>query len=190
MEFEDMQKIWDSQRNEALYVLNENALHNRIMAKKRTSGKITNTSELIGIITNAGAGVLMFRAVWEEGKANVYLTILGAWMILTSLAVLILRIRRLNGNTKFDRSMLGDLSHAISTATYQVKLGAFLRWNIVPIGVLISLGFWESGNSPWLILGLVVFLSISNYFAGWEQRYYANRKLELETLYHKLVQEP
>jgi hypothetical protein len=190
MEFEEMQKIWDSQRNEALYVLNENALHNRIMAKKRQSGKITNFSELMGMIVNTGAGVLMFQSVWKEGRGNIYLTLLGAWMICTALAVLFFRIRRLNGNAKFDRSMLGDLSYALSTATYQVKLGSFLRWNIVPMGVLISLGFWDSGNSPWLILGVMVFLAITNYFAGWEQRYYYNRKRELATLYDKLIQEP
>jgi len=34
MEFKEMKKIWDTQNDEALYVINEDALHRRIKAKK------------------------------------------------------------------------------------------------------------------------------------------------------------
>src|SRR4051794_28721596 len=42
MEFEEMQKIWSMQNNEALYVINEKALHNRILSKKKSASHIVN----------------------------------------------------------------------------------------------------------------------------------------------------
>ena len=59
MEFEEMKKIWDSQNNEPLYAINEKALHNHIMSKKKTGYHITNTSELLLIIVNACAGLFI-----------------------------------------------------------------------------------------------------------------------------------
>src|SRR4051812_47574418 len=41
MEFDEMKKIWDSQNNEPLYAINEKALYNRILSKKKQAHHIT-----------------------------------------------------------------------------------------------------------------------------------------------------
>ena len=73
--------------------------------------------------------------------------ILSAWMLGSALYLLVSRIRRIKANHRFDRSMRGDLTHAISVATYQVRLSRLMRWNILPIGILTLLGVWSSGKS-------------------------------------------
>jgi hypothetical protein len=186
MEFDEIKKVWDSQNNEAIYGINEKVLHNRIVAKKNQSYHITNVSELLAIIVNFGAGCFILAFNLYKESTNIILYLLAAWMFVTALYVLVSRARRINGEQTFDRSVLGDLRHAIAVATYQVRLSFLLRWNIVPIGILIVLSIWDSGRSVWLAIGVMIFLFITNYFAGWEHNYYKSRKRELETLLSKL----
>ena len=61
MEFDELKQVWDSQNNELLYAINEQALHNRILSKKKQAYHITNVSELLMIIVNMGAGYFVFQ---------------------------------------------------------------------------------------------------------------------------------
>ncbi|MEO6550514.1 MAG: hypothetical protein ABIN94_21085 [Ferruginibacter sp.] len=188
MEFEEMKAIWDSQNNEAIYVINEKALHNRILSKKKQSNHITNTSELLAIITYFGGGCFILAVNFRHSN-SVFMYLLAAWMICSAIFSLVSRLRRINGNGKYDRSMRGDLTHAIAMATYQVRLSLLMRWNIVPVGLLIVLGVWESGKSPWIALGIIIFFLVTNYAAGWEHRMYKNKLNELLILQTKLDNE-
>jgi hypothetical protein len=189
MEFDEMKKIWDTQNNEPLYGINEKALHNRILSKKEKAQHITDVSELLWIIGNtvAGCAVLGVNVFTEHGSVFMYL--LSAWMIGSALYLLAAKARRIAGEQHFDRSMRSDLNHAISLATYQVRLSLLGRWNLLPVGLLVVLGFWEGGKSVWWIVGLLVFLTITHFAAGWEHNIYKNRKRELEILRGKLESE-
>ena len=57
--------------------------------------------------------------------------LLSAWMLGSALFMLVNRIRRIKRNNQFDRSMSGDLDHAIAVATYQVRISQIMFW---PIG--------------------------------------------------------
>jgi hypothetical protein len=186
MEFDEMKRIWDSQNGETLYGINETALHKRILSKKNKARFINNVSELLWIIGNtiAGCVVLVVNAVGET--RGIFMYLLSAWMIGSALYLLVNRIRRENGEQQFDRSMRGDLLHAIALATYQVNLSRLGRWNLVPIGLLITLGFWEGGKSIWWIVAMLAFMTVTHYAAGWEHNIYKNRKRELEILQGKL----
>lgn len=186
MEFNEMKKIWDSQNNEPLYAINEKALHNRILSKKKTGYHITNTSELLLIMVNAGAGLFVLGLNLSEQGVNIYMYLLGAWMLLSALYTLVNRIRRIKSSQRFDRSMLGDLSNAISIATYQVRLSQVGRWNIVPIGVLSLLGLWASGKPAWSIVIIAIIFAFGARVTVWEHSIYKNRKQELEILKKKL----
>ncbi len=186
MEFDEIKKVWDSQNDEAIYGINEKALHNRILTKKNKAYHITNASELLAIVANLGGGGFMLAVSLYKESANIFLFLLVAWMFVTALYVFISRARRIKAEHTFDRSVLGDLRHAIAVATYQVRLSFLLRWNIVPIGLLIILSIWDGGRSVWLAIGIMIFLFIANYFAGWEHSFYKSRKRELETLLSKL----
>ncbi len=189
MEFEEMKKIWDAQNNEPLYGINQKALHNRILSKKKKAYHITNVSELLLIIVNAGAGLFVLAVNLYRQSVNIYIYILAAWMCLGALYMLMSRIRRIKGSHRFDRSMLGDLYHAISMATYQVRLSQAGRWNILPIALLCLLGLWEGGKSVWLIVAIVILFALAAWGGRWEHSIYKARKRELEILQKKLESE-
>ena len=184
MEFDEMKKIWDAQNNEPLYVINEKALHNRILSKKKQAYHITNISELLAIIAYIGAGCSILMQ-----SGNVFMYLLAALMFGSGLYSLVSRIRRIRGIYRFDRSMLGDLHHAISLATYQVRFSQLMRWNILPMGIFTLLGVWEVGKSVWMAVGILVFFVLVYYAAGWEHNLYKARKCELEILQNKLENE-
>ena len=186
MEFEEMKKIWDSQNNEPLYAINEEALHNRILSKKKTGYHITNVSELLLIIVNATAGLFVLSVNLSKPGVNMYMYLLATWMLFSALYMLVSRIRRINGSQRFDRSMLGDLSNAISIATYQVRLSQVGRWNILPIGVLCLLALWDSGKPIWSIVIIGIFFVFAARGTVWEHSIYKNRKKDLEILQKKL----
>ncbi len=189
MEFDEMKKIWDSQNNEPLYAINEKALHNRILSKKKKAYHITNFSELLLIVVNTGAGSLTLGVNLYKQSGNIYFYLLSAWMFLSALYTLLSRIRRIRGSHHFDRSMLGDLAYAISMASYQVRLSQAGLWNVLPIALLGLLGVWESGKRGWPILIIAMLFVLGAYAARWEHRYYKARKRELEILQKKLKSE-
>ncbi|MEO6730683.1 MAG: hypothetical protein ABIN01_05665 [Ferruginibacter sp.] len=189
MEFEEMKKIWDAQNNEPLYGINEKALHNRILSKKKKGHHITNISELLSIIVYAGAACFIFFMNLYKQNGSIFMYVLAAWMLCSALYLWAGRLRRINGDRRFDRSMHGDLEHAVSMATYQVHLSMAMRWNILPIALLTSLAIWNSGKSIWIVLGILIFFVLTNYAAAWEHRIYKTRKRELEILQEKLATE-
>jgi hypothetical protein len=189
MEFDEMKKIWDSQNNEPLYTINEGALHNRILSKKKRGHHITNISELLWIIVNGFAGCFILGLNFFKQDGSMLMYLLAAWMLSTSLYMCVSRIRRIKGSHQFDRSMRGDLDHAIAVAAYQVRLSKLGRWNILPIGVLSILAVVNGGQSLWWTAGLVIFFVLTIYAAGWEHRIYEGRKRELDVLQNKLQNE-
>jgi len=93
-------KCGNSQNNEPIYGINEKALHNRILAKKKQAYHITNASELLAVVVNLVVGCLLFALNLYKESTNMFLYLLAAWMIVTGLYVLVSRIRRLKENTR------------------------------------------------------------------------------------------
>ncbi len=186
MEFEELKHIWDSQNNKSLYVIDEQALHNRILSKKKQARHITNISELLVIIVNFGSGSFALAVNLFSQKSNGYLYMLAAWMFGTASYLIVSRMRRIAANKLFDRSMRGDLLHAISVATYQVRLSQIMRWNILPMGGLSALAVLGGGKSISVAVVLIVSFAIAFYASRWEHNIYENKKRELEILQHKL----
>ena len=189
MEFDELKQVWDSQNNELLYAINEQALHNSILSKKKQAYHITSVSELLMIIVNMGAGYFVFQMNLSHHSGNIFMYLLAAWMLGVSWYLFFHRIQRLKKDKQFDRSMHGDLNYAISVASYQVRLSLLGRWSILPIGLFTLLGLWESGKSVWIIVAILIFFVLTNYGARWEHGIYKTRKLELEILKEKLEKE-
>lgn len=186
MEFEDMKKIWDTQNNEALYAINEQALHNRVLSKKKNAGHITNVSELISIFVNGFSGVFIFILGWTKPGGNLFLYLMASWMLITMFYMIISRIRRQRDGKKFDRTLLGDLNYALATATYQVRISRLMRWNNLPIVIFLLSSIWENEKGIWVVIFVFVIFSLGFYLSGKELNVYITRKSELELLYKKL----
>lgn len=186
MEFEELQQIWNSQNSKPMYALNEDALHRRIDTKKNQASHITNISELLGIIANACSGIFIVGMNLYNRSQNIFLYAMAAWMLGTSFYFLVSRIRRKKTGNQFDRSLRGDLAYAISMSTYQVRISLLMRWNILPIAILILLGMWDGGKSIMLAAVLLLFFVLVYFASGWEHNIYKSRKRELETLQSRL----
>ena len=107
-------------------------------------------------------------------------------MLILALYMGVSRMRRVSGDRRFDRSMRGDLDHAIATAGYQVRFSRFMRWNILPVGLLCILGVLENGNPLWAVGALLIVFALATYAGGGEHNIYRSRKRELESLRDKL----
>lgn len=189
MEFEELKKIWDAQNNQPLYAINEKAMYNLILSKKKQAHHITNISELLLIFVNFGSGILILAMNLFKQSGNISLYVLTAWMLASALYILVRRIQRIKGGQQFDRSINGDLNHAISVASYQVGISQIMRWNILPITVLTLLGLWEGGKPIWIALIVLLFFALTYYAGGWEHNIYKKKKRDLEILQKKLGNE-
>lgn len=190
MEFEELQEIWDSQNSRPLYTIDEMALHDHILLKKKLAYHITNISELLLIIVNGSAGTLILGLGFSKPAPNIFMYLLAVWMFGTALYLLMSRIRRIKRNKyRFEQSMRGDLDHAISIATYQVRLSQLMRWNILPIGILILLGMWEGGKSIWIAAGTLILFAFTYYAGAKEHRMYKAKKRELQLFQENLENE-
>lgn len=189
MEFEELQKIWDSQYNRPLYALDEKALHSRIVSKRKSAHHITSKSELLSLLVNLGAGCFVLAVNLLNQSGNVFMYLIAAWMLCTGVFVWVSRLRRIKGELQFDRSMQGDLHHAISMANYQVHFSKLMRWNILPMGALVVSGLWVGSKSVWMIVVIFIFFGLTYYASGWEHRLYVSRRRDLELLKNKLESE-
>jgi hypothetical protein len=189
MEFDELQKIWDTQNNQPLYVINEQALHNRIVAKKHQVIHIAVVTEWILIIANAISGAFVLQQNYTSRRSLVFAYLLAVWLLGTALYVLVNRIRRMREQKQFNRSLSGDLQHALTTAVYQVRISRIMRWNVLPIGLLVLLSTWEGGQSVWFLVAVTLFFVLVFVASGWEQGIYRNKMKELQMLQNKLQEE-
>lgn len=182
MEFEEIQKVWHSQNNQTLYAFDEHALANRINSKKNEARRITNFSELIVIFTYVAGGIFILVTSIMNTQENVFMYLLSGWMLITGVFAIFVRARRLYSKTRFDLTMSGELDHAISLATHQVRFSGILLWNALPIAIITLLAVLNSNKSVWIAVALIIFFSVVQYLAQLEVRYYKRKKTELEQL--------
>jgi hypothetical protein len=186
MEFEEMKKVWDTQKEEHVFRMDQAAIHRRVMAKQIQGLHITNTSEWLLILTNSIAAAFVLFTTLSNETINVSMIIMSCFMLVAAAYIAYGRYQRLNGYTQFNRTLKDDLQFALDVARYQVRLSAFGRWNIVPFGVLSLIGLYEADKPLWISAILIVFLVVLNYAAGWEANFYKRRLVELEVLKNKL----
>jgi hypothetical protein len=186
MEFEEMKKIWDSQKQEHVFSLDQSALHNRVLSKQKQGLRIANISELILIFTNIIAPVSILAVVIPRERFNISMTLLSVCMLMIAGYVARGRYQRISGNTRFDRNLKGDLEFALDVARYQVKLSTLGRWIILPVAILSVTGLLEAEKSIWIALAVIIFMLMANYLSGWESKYYETRLHQLEVLKRKL----
>ena len=182
MEFEEMKRIWDTQNNEPVYAINEEALRKRIEGKKKQVSYTTGLSELIIIGANIlAAGIIMVSGA-IEGKQSTFAYLLAAAMVLTAVFMAVSRIRRMRSEDRFEASMLGDLDHAITNARYQVWLAAAGRWGLLPIALFTTLSVWDDGTTWWKLLLVLAFFVAAYFLSGKEYKCIKHRKNKLEAL--------
>ena len=187
MEFEEMKKIWDAQNKEPLYAINEEALHRRIRAKRRQASRLSNIND-IGLIAVALATAVLVLVI---GKASFYDYLSAIALVLISVYVLMGRIRRKKQENQFDRTMLGDLDHAIANISYETtRAKTFVWWYILPVAIPTLLNMMQAGVPAWKWLFVLFAFVLSYSVVQWSLKLkHLPRKGALEALREKLTKE-
>lgn len=186
MEFDEMQKIWDEQNNRPLYVIDENALHNRVQSKMSTALHIANVTELSLISVYLVAGGILLALNPVKRGANIFMYLETAWLCATVLYVVVSRIKRVRASREFDRSIHGDLDHAISLSRYHIHLSQIMNWNLLPMGAIMIFSGWEAGKLLKVGSLILVSYALAFYAGAKANRRNKRRKRELQILKEKL----
>lgn len=190
MEFDEMKKIWDSQNNEALYAINENALHRRVNEKKGAAGRMVNLTEFGLMLVNGITSIILLADAMVDQEG--FYDYLGAFlMMLTVVYIFYTREKRKRDEQRFDRSILGELDHAIARTKSTIKLGStMIWWYLLPIGIWVIFSMLHKGASweKWLLVlgALVLGFLVSNFEI---KRVHVPKRRHLEALRSKLEEE-
>ena len=186
MELSEMRKIWDSQNNRLLYIIDEKLLHNRIQSKMKSALLFANIIEWgLIIIYLCGAGFLIaFNSL--QHIANVCMCIEATWMVATVVYVVVHRLQRFSSSRHFNRYIHGDLDRAISIATYQLRLARIMSWNILPLGAIMLFSSWEAGQLIKVGILILVVYGFAIYAGIKGNRANVRRRRELQVLKEQL----
>jgi hypothetical protein len=189
MEFEDMKLIWDSQNNEPLYAINQEALYRQIQGKEKSIVKLLDFTDIIMIAVNLFVGILLIVDTWvESGQSYEYvlpIVYLGFFVY-----AIYRRFARKQEEIGFDETILSRLEKAIWQSDYLIKQAkSVLFWYLVPTMLVVDVTMLLNGK-PWAALILTAVVLPLTYFAGrWEvERCHMPRKRELEALRETLLQ--
>jgi len=191
MKLEDMQKIWDSETNQTLYVMNQKAVESFVKKKANSANRKAAYVENFIIIMNLVVPIILMTIISLNNKQHFGEYALAAFMILTALFTYNYKRRRISSQKNWGKSMLDSMDHAIHNATYQAKMtNIFLIWYILIVGVLSVINLIIEKTNIWLIL-MIAFIFIIGLIVGrWEQKAWHNKQLEdLISLREKLVSE-
>ena len=159
MEFEEIQKIWNEQKGETMYVINENALHRSVTNKKNVASKKINRAEILISIVNTITSAILFK-VAITGHPIMFITF--GLFAATVVYIQFFRRKRKKAENNFDRSMLGELDHAISNTNYILRFNYFVLVYIISFAIItipemiIRMDSWQE----WLIVILATLLSL------------------------------
>ncbi|MFT6828749.1 MAG: hypothetical protein ACJAZV_002042 [Roseivirga sp.] len=188
MDFEEMKKIWDTQNNQPLYAIDEDALHRRVKAKKNNTKRTTNKTELILIAANIFAGGLVIISRYIKDNATLVSTTMGVMMLITGAYLIFLRARRIKRDQQVDTSVLGDLDNALENINYRVSLSRSMIWYAMLVAFLTLYSVFDNEKSIDLIILIAVFFVVGLLLSIWEYRHcHVGKRDQLLALKQKLV---
>ena len=167
MEIEELQKIWNEQKGETMYAINENALHKSITRKKDVASRRMSIVEISLMAINSITGiVLLIDAILDkEGLWDYAFSVI---MFLTVLFLAIFRKNRLKQERTFDRSMMGELDHAVTNANSMIRIATIMiKYYLLPIGVfsIVKMSVQGASLEKWiLVIGAYILAFVLVYF--------------------------
>jgi len=186
MELDEVRAIWNSQEEQKPYQVDEEALHQRVLARKSRALCITNISELLIIGVYIGTGIFVAFANVTSRKISLFMYAAVAWMLLVALLTVISRIKRIRGNARFDRTVQGELQHGLALARYQVRLSRLMRFNTVLLCCLMLAACWEKAKPWWATILILAIFGLGWLASGWEHNKYKRQRAALEALQSSL----
>lgn len=162
-------------------------MHNRIRAKLRSARHLNNTNDfgliLIALITAGLLLIIRGDSFWNYVTSGALIFIAGY--------VYISRILRVKQEQQFDRSMLGELSHAISNIDYEVRRSkSFVWWFILPVAIPSAIKVFQADVSLWKWIVLPAAFALAIFVVQWGlNKSLLPRRKHLEVLRMKIAEE-
>ncbi|WP_425390810.1 hypothetical protein [Ekhidna sp.] len=190
MEFDEMQKIWNEQKGETMYAINESALHKSISRKKTAASKRINVVEIMLMIINSTVSIVLFtdaimdkEGPWDYAGAII--------MALTVVFLLYFRNKRKKKENTFDRTMMGELDHAISNSGSMVRIATLMiYYYLIPVGIFTfgKMLYFGADIEKWLLI--IGMFALAFFLVRWERKaMHIPRKQSLISLKKKLMEE-
>jgi hypothetical protein len=187
MEFEEMQIIWNRQKDARLFAIDEDALYRYIQGKSRSTGRWLRLVEWMMIAVNLIAGILLAADAIRDG-GPILLYAIAAMYLAYSVVGVFRRLSRRSQEVQFEDTMLGELDKGIWRIDYLIRQGhSLILWYLLPLLVVATAVFLLNGK---LLLALAMLLLLPlTYFGGrWEtERWHRPKKQSLEALRETLL---
>lgn len=187
MAFEELQTIWDSQNDDDLYIIDEEALYAQIQQKSKSVNHKLNVYERLMFLLNLSVGFVLFVDAIRD-NARPYEYVLPAMYIIYSLGILILRRMRQEEEQQFELTILGELNKAIWQIDHLIKRGrSMMLWYTLPLMFVLIMTLLLNSKPLWA-LGMLLIVVPLSYFGGrWEiNKWYLPKKVELALLREQL----
>jgi hypothetical protein len=190
MEFEEMKKIWDSQNNKPMYVIDEKSLHDVVKRKINAMARKVNLFDYGMIAITMFVGVFMIiDGIKSNYQWTDFLTAVAAFGI--TIYVVINRSRRRKLELKFGQSLVDGLDNAIVKIDYLIKQGkTFVFWYVIPFALVTVISMASKPNSIWSWLLIIAAFTFASWLGTWEVRkFHIPKKRSLEGLRKTLTQD-
>ncbi len=152
MEFDDIQKIWDDQKSETLYAINETALHKNIKAKK-------NRSERSHLISTIGLNIISIvcgTILIMKDPDDIFNILTAIALFAIGIFVFFRNMNRKKQLRNYDHSLLGELDYAIQNTKHEIRYSqTFWLWYLVPI-MLVQISEISIKSIKWESLLLLI----------------------------------
>ena len=190
MNIEDMKKIWDSEGNQTLYVLNESKVESIVNKKSLDANKRASYVENFIITVNLvlPIALFIFASIKEELNFGEWALIL--FSLLSAMGTYYYKRVRISNQLNAGDAMLDNLDQAIHNATYQARMTQFiLTWYIIGVASLMIYNMIREGTNIWFIVGISFTFIVAWFVGRWEQKCWHDKKRdELIALKRKLME--
>lgn len=191
MNLEDMKKVWDSESNQTLYVIDQSKVEQMVNNKSMSANKRASYVENFIIIMNLIVPVILFVIGGLNDKIGFGEYSMAVFCLISVGATFIYKRKRLSSQLNSGDTMLDNLKHAIHNATYQARMtDFFLTWYILGVGVLSIFNLVKEGTNIWIVISMALVFVVGLIVGRWEQRCWHEKKRdELISLLDKLEEE-
>ncbi|MBX2912916.1 MAG: hypothetical protein M9954_06545 [Cyclobacteriaceae bacterium] len=189
MNFDDMKKIWNEESQQVQFVIDERLLGENIKQKKHKGSRMVSKMEWAIILSNLLTGGAIIAKNFAKPPMGIFAIAMGVLMVGTAVYVFVKRHHRLKCENKFDRTMLGDLDHAIRNANYRARLSASMLAYFVLVSLLMLGNAISTGKTIWQLAAIAVFCIAVLFLGRWEHRsWHLANKRRLEELRSHLTE--
>lgn len=190
MEFEEMKVIWDSQSQEKLYVIDEEALFGQIRRKSRSVNHLVGMVEWVMIAINLLVGIVLVVDTWRGAGPAYEYAFPALYFIYFAIAVYAQQTRK-RAEVGFASTLLGELEKALWQVNQLIRQARrMILWYLLPIVAVGSVVVWLNGKPLWS-LAMLLLLPATYFASGWEiNKFYLPKKESLESLRETLLAEP